>query len=246
MRDWKKFWNSIDTNEGKNNDWRSMMAQVGKTVKREPIDQNQFDKTYKKIIDILSLGENDTVLDLCCGNGIITKKISEYVETIIGVDFSSPLINVANATKNDNIHYFCSSVIDVSLPEVLNNRKFTKLYMNTALQHFSENDFDKLINNYLSLSASESAFFITDIPDKKNLFAFYDTKERKNEYYKRVADGTEAIGTWWERDVLVNKVMAKGLYIQTLDQAPDFYTSHYRFDILIYNGLTNNLISQKR
>jgi hypothetical protein len=118
--------------------------------------------------------------------------------------------------------------------------------MNTALQHFSENDFDKLINNYLSLSASESAFFITDIPDKKNLFAFYDTKERKNEYYKRVADGTEAIGTWWERDVLVNKVMAKGLYIQTLDQAPDFYTSHYRFDILIYNGLTNNLISQKR
>jgi hypothetical protein len=57
MRDWKKFWNSIDTNEGKNNDWRSMMAQVGKTVKREPIDQNQFDKTYKKIIDILSLGK---------------------------------------------------------------------------------------------------------------------------------------------------------------------------------------------
>ena len=236
MRDWETFWNSIDTQKGKDNDWLSMMAQVGKTIQRKPIDDDQFRKTYEKIVDVLSLEKNDTVLDLCCGNGIVTTKIAEYVDTIIGVDFSRPLIDVANATKLSNISYFHTSVLDVSLIEMLDNHKFKKFYMNTALQHFSESDFDKLLDNFLSLSASESIFFITDIPEKKHLFSFYDTEERRKDYYERVANGTEAIGTWWERDLLVEKATAKGLHIETFDQDTDFYTSHYRFDILIRNG----------
>jgi 2-polyprenyl-3-methyl-5-hydroxy-6-metoxy-1,4-benzoquinol methylase len=236
MRDWETFWNSIDTQQGKENDWLSLMEQVGKTLHQKPIDDNQFKMVYEKIVTALSLEKNDVVLDLCCGNGVITEKIANYVDSIVGVDFSQPLIDVANTIKSNNTNYFCSSVLDNSLVKSLKNRKFKKIYMNSALQHFAENDFSNLLDNFLMLGGSESMFFITDIPEKKNLFAFYNTEERQKDYYKRLANGTEAIGTWWEREFLIEVATNKGLRIETLDQSVDLHTAHYRFDILIHNG----------
>lgn len=234
MRDWKAFWNSIDTQQGKNNDWSSMMAQVGKTIQQKPIDSSQFKMVYEKIVTTLSLEKDDIVLDLCCGNGIVTAKISDYVKSVFGVDFSQPLIDIAKATSPNNINYFCCSVLDDFLVELLGNHKFKKIYMNTGLQHFVEHDFAKLLDNFLLLSDSTSTLFITDIPEKKNLFSFYNTEERREDYYKRIANGTEAIGTWWEREFLIEVVTNKGLFIKTLEQAVDLHTAHYRFDIIIY------------
>jgi ubiquinone/menaquinone biosynthesis C-methylase UbiE len=233
MRDWKTFWNSIDTKQGKDNDWSSMMAQVGKTVQRQPISDEQFKQAYGKIVKALSLTKNDTVLDLCCGNGVITTQIADYVDAIFGVDFSQPLIDVANSRKPANATYFCGSALDDTLAALLGNRKFKKMYMNESLQHFAEDDFAKVLDNFLAVSEDQALFYITGIPEKKNLFAFYDTEERRKDYYERVANGTEAVGTWWERDFLVEVATAKGLQLKPLNQPADYYTSHYRFDAIV-------------
>lgn len=234
MRDWKTFWNSIDTQQGKDTDYSSLMEQVAKTIQKKPISKEQFKKIYEKIVITLSLEKNDVVLDLCCGNGVVTEKVANYVNSIVGVDFSQPLIDVANTIKSDNSDYFCSSVLDDSLVELLGEQKFGKLYMNTGLQHFAENDFSKLLDNFLMLSDDKSVFFITDIPDKKRLFEFYNTEERQRDYYERLANGTEAIGTWWEREFLIEVATKKGLIIETQNQSTELHTAHYRFDVMIY------------
>ncbi|MEI8207448.1 MAG: bifunctional GNAT family N-acetyltransferase/class I SAM-dependent methyltransferase [Kiritimatiellales bacterium] len=234
MRDWKTYWNSIDTQQGKKNDWASLLQQVERTINKKPINDAQFKIVYERIVMALSLEKNDVVLDLCCGNGAVTEKIANYVDSITGVDFSQPLLDVANTLKSNNVNYICGSVLDDSLVKLIKNRKFKKVYMNTGLQHFAENDFSKLLDNFLMLSAPKAIFFITDIPEKKNLRVFYNTEERLKEYYERTANGTEAIGTWWDREFLVETAMKKGLILEALDQSADSQMSHYRFDAMIY------------
>lgn len=233
MRDWKSFWNSIDTQQGKDNDWSAMMAQVGKTIQRKPISDEQFKQAYGKIVKALSLTKKDNVLDICCGNGVITMQIANYVNAIFGVDYSQPLIDVANSHKPGNATYFCGSALDDSFVGLIGNRRFEKIYMNESLQHFAEVDFSKILDNFIAVGEDQALFYMTGIPEKKNLFAFYDTEERRKDYYERVANGTEAVGTWWEREYLVDVARAKGLSIKTLDQPADYYTSHYRFDAIV-------------
>lgn len=238
MRDWKDFWNSIDTHQGSDNDWPSMMAQVGKTLQRQPIGDKQFKKTYAKIIDLLDLKKTDGVLDLCCGNGVVTTEIAPYVNIVFGVDFSKPLVDVANARKPENVTYLCASVLDQSLARLVGGQKFMKVYMNESLQHFAEDEFTQILDTFLSISEDQALFCLTGIPEKKNIFSFYDTEARRNEYYASVANGTEAIGTWWERQFLESVAEGKGLTVKTFDQSSDFYTHHYRFDAVVGRNIS--------
>lgn len=178
------------------------------------------------------------MLDLCCGNGVITEQIAPYVDTIFGIDFSQPLIDVANKRKPGNAHYFLCSVLDGSLARLVGGQKFKKIYMNESLQNFAEHEFDELLDCFSAISEVQALFYVTSIPEKCNLFALYDTEEKRKDYYKRLANGTEIMGTWWEREFLESVAKAKGLSIKTLDQAPDFYSHQYRFDALVGRNIT--------
>ena len=48
-----------------------------------------------------------------------------------------------------------------------------------------------------------------------------------------MAEGTEQIGHWWERDELVGLCREFGLTCTPVEQPGSLYTSHYRFDARI-------------
>jgi hypothetical protein len=73
--------------------------------------------------------------------------------------------------------------------------------------------------------------FFTDIPDAGRLRAFYDTPERWAEFERRRAEGTEALGMWWDREHLTRIFEAHG-YAVALSMDPQRFTAHYRFDLL--------------
>ena len=52
------------------------------------------------------------------------------------------------------------------------------------------------------------------------------------EFERRRATGTEAIGTWWERDHVVGLIEAAGYAAEIIDPDLDRFTAHYRFDLL--------------
>ena len=89
--DWKSYWNQFPNQFAK----EEFLKQVGKTVQGHPISEAQVSTLISDFAQKLELVSDDLVLDLCCGNGLITSIIASKCKDILGVDFSAPLIEIA-------------------------------------------------------------------------------------------------------------------------------------------------------
>jgi len=81
------------------------------TIGGQEVDDRQVELRVDSIVKNLRLASQDVLLDLCCGNGLLTKKISKYVSHIYAIDFSEGLISIAKAKNNsDNITYIIGDI----------------------------------------------------------------------------------------------------------------------------------------
>lgn len=210
---------------------RDFFKQVHKTVLGQPITPAQFSAQLADIQDALEINEKDFVLDMACGNGIITKEISSKCFSIVGIDFSKPLIDIAEKyNRTSNSKYFCIAILDEDAKNI-EEKPFTKIYMYEALQHFKEEEFPRILTLAKQISSSGVMIFLGGIPDKDRLWDFYDTDERKLEYKKRIENnGTDALGTWWTQQELIDMSLENGFKCSILKQSPVLHSAHYRFD----------------
>lgn len=232
MKNWHSYWNSAPGQYGE----REFLRQVGKTVNGVPITTAAFAILVQELRQLLSLQAEDAVLDLCCGNGIITRAMAGNCRCVTGIDYSEPLIAIAEKyNQPENARYIVSSVLDLN-PEMFRShacKKFTKVYMYEALQHFEPEALAVLLNKLTGLLTGRSVVCLASVPDRDRLWAFYNTPERREEYHRRVAEGTEAIGTWWERGQLEKIARDSGFHAKFVSQNPMLHTAHYRFDVVL-------------
>jgi hypothetical protein len=64
---------------------------------------------------------------------------------------------------------------------------------------------------------------------------FYNTLRRKLTYHWKTLNNEEAIGTWWDKERIVQICNKKNLLVQFIKQDDKLHTSHYRFDFLVYD-----------
>ena len=225
--DWKEYFNQHPTNFEETD----FLQQMGKTVSGKSITPEQFEAQIASIIDALEIQKNDLVLDLCCGNGVITTRISTYCSSIVGIDFSDTLINLANKyNKPANTFYDCMSITDENMKNI-SKELFTKVYMYEALQHFPEEDIPKILNLLKGITTPNSVIFIGSIPDKDRIWDFYDTEERRKDYFYRKSIDQEAIGVWWQQSEIKKVCLDNGFDCKVLPQNAILHSAHYRFDI---------------
>lgn len=229
MKDWEKYWKifPVDIDE------QDFLRQVGKTVNNIPISKEQFDEILKSIRINLDLNPDDDVLDLCCGNGFITKSISENAGRVTGIDFSSKLIEVAGKyNSSKNIEYIYGNILDVR--HLVKDKKINKGYMYEALQHFDVKQFESLLQQLKGLMKGHFIFFFGSVPDMDRKWKFYNTIRRKLSYVWRVINNNEAIGTWWDKGVIERVCAKNNLRVRFIEQNSKLHTAHYRFDMVIY------------
>lgn len=227
MNEWDEYWALLPKQVGEN----EFLQQVGRTVNGQPISLASLDVIFDDIVSRLQLCQSDHLLDMGCGNGLFTARLSASCRVITAVDFSEGLIQIANK-------YFSKANVRYQRADAKNffsgsgNIRFTKMLMNACVQYFEMNELKKLLTNILN-HKSLSRIYLTSIPDKARLWDFYNTPERKSDYIRRMKHGSDAIGTWWDRHEL--NLMAESLGFKTacFDQPPDLDTAHYRFDALL-------------
>lgn len=230
MRNWVNYWNEFPKSVGEKDFYR----QVGKTKNGKPISHKQFQRLITQIIEQLEIGKQDTVLDLCCGNGLITFNTAKYCDYIVGIDYSDRLIKIAlKFHKSDNIKYINSSILDITSEKISIKKPFTKVYMYEALQHFEVEELGKILTVIKNVSVPNVKIFFGSIPDLHKIWKFYDTKKRRVEYKKRIAEDSEAIGTWWNSQAIFDTAKAIGLNCAPVLQDRILHTAHYRFDVLM-------------
>jgi SAM-dependent methyltransferase len=225
--DWEKYWNQNPNKFGET----EFLKQVDKTVSGQPISSVLFDAYISDIRKALDVNKTDLVLDMCCGNGIITAEISKGCHSIVGVDYSEPLIKIAKKYNcPTNASYFQMSIFDHDFKRRI-DWSFTKIFMYDALQHFKENELTRILKLIWEISTTNSVVFLGGIPDMDKLWDFYDTEERREDYRIRKEKDQEAIGTWWKRENVIGACVQSGFDCEVLSQNPLLHSAHYRFDV---------------
>lgn len=227
---WEKFWNDFPTRFAED----EFLRQVSKTFKGQPVSEHQLNLLISELIQILELRPTDSVLDICCGNGLITSAVSEKCAHITGVDFSERLIQIAkNYFGKANTSYFKMSVLDINHDNLNSSQLFDKIYMYEALQHFKEEQFPLLLERVLDIASNNCIIYIGSIPDFDKLWSFYDTPEKQAEYLRAKDEGQELLGTWWSKVYLEKICSTYNLGCNFIEQSTKLHTSYYRFDMLI-------------
>lgn len=227
MIDWHQYWNSRPASFADDD----VLRQVGWTVNGQPISAVAVDAMAADIVAGLCLTTDDTLLDLCCGNGLLTARCALHCRHVTGVDFSVPLIRIARERfLAENIEYVVADVR--ALPSAIQERPYSKIMMYGALQHLSAADVELLLQQLRESHAHTAPLFVGAIPDRDRLWAFYNTEERRREYARRVQEGTEALGHWWTVAELSEVARRAGYRVELLPETSTLPTAHYRFDAL--------------
>lgn len=92
---WDEFWESeLKQKEDRGKDWDKAAAGFHKRAKKDDYHELLFSK--------LILDENDTVLDLGCGEGSITLPLASKVKSVTGVDSSTKMLELLKKRADEN------------------------------------------------------------------------------------------------------------------------------------------------
>ena len=236
MTNWQTHWND-STGSVVHGDY---FQQVGRTVGGKAVPSEQLAYLVESVINALDIAPGHLVLDICCGNGQVTKRLAEHCLFVVGVDFSGPLIETAQKHfAAPNIRYIRASATDLPnelLPSDPHDvgRGFNRVALCDAMQYFSPDEMLAMLGRLRSLCRPGFAMFCGGIPDQARLRDFYNTDARRSDYEQRMArDGRDALGHWWQRQSVVDLAHRAGFDCRIIDQAAGRYTAHYRFDALL-------------
>ena len=229
MKDWRKHWNEVEVRAMQS--IAESLRQVGKTVTGQPVQPHQIDLIAETIMARLELGSEDVVVDLGCGNGLLTQRVAQRIAWIAGIDVSTPLLSVARAWHTQsNCSYH---VGDLAMLGPLPVPEVTKAYCYEVLQHLTTAETQAMLEALRDQLGDRLILFAGSIPERSKLRMFYNTPSRWSAYELSEAEETEPIGHWWDRDELTALCSELGLTCEPCDQATALYTSHYRFDAMI-------------
>lgn len=228
---WKSFWASYRSKVIESND--DLFFQVGKTINQKPINKEMFKLILKGLELDLELKKEDVLLEMCCGNGLITKPISTVVDYVYAFDFTNHLIEVAVKRRSAiNISYKVGDAKRDFFQLFLFKRVPNKFLMNDSLGYFTKDDLSKIIR-LINSKVDNYSFLITGIPNFNKRFNFYNTTERKEKYEKMKIKNDqffEGMGRWWRPEELYEIGNDFGIEVKIKNQQKEL--SNYRMNVL--------------
>ena len=203
------------------------------------ISENNFMKFIKDYLsqNQISIKNNDLIVDLGCGPGNITEKLSlSWPDLkIVGIDGSKEMILEAESRKNNfnshnkfkNLTYICQDIKKIKLDEITNTQKIKLLVSNSLIHHITDiNDFFDCI---VSLSNKETINFHKDLKRpideksalklKKECSSQYSTILTKDYYASLLAS--------YRKNELQNKIFVKNLNLMNVKDDGEKYLILY-------------------
>ncbi len=237
---WQEYWDCYLLNKYGKPEVETeadLYFQVARTIHKKPIDKPIFDHIIDEMKTGLSLEPQDTLVDLCCGNGLFTFELRQAVSRIIGVDFAPQIVHTAHDFKSaDNILYHLGDVINFlkdfksHYPEVSPN----KYIINDSLAYFSVEELEQMLAHIVAISGNNFHFLIRGVPNALLMWNYYNTEERKAKYLADKAKGdysNDGLGRWWLPQEIENACNTMNLKYLIHNQ--DETLSNYRMDVLI-------------
>lgn len=221
---WSKFWLEYT----KSLDGKGAQEQVLRTRNKASISEEQWQITVETIKRDLPAMPSDSLLDLCCGNGLLTEVYSPLVKEIISVDLSPQLVENLKNKNLKNVTGIASDIRKVNFSE----GQFTKVLWYAGIQYLSEPDIVTQIKKIRTWLKPGGQLFIGDIPERTKMWDYFNSLERQELYFNSLEKNSPIIGTWVDRKWIENLILASGFSsVEARSQDPELIYSDFRFDI---------------
>ena len=142
----------------------------------------------------ISLSEKDLIVDLGCGPGNISEKLSiKWPNTeVVGVDGSKEMIIKAESNKKmhsnreivKNLRYICADIKNIELKTISSKKEISLLVSNSLIHHITYlDDFFKTI---IKLSSHQTLNFHKDLKRPLDEKVALDLKKKCSEKYNNI------------------------------------------------------------
>ena len=143
----------------------------------------------------IKLNEEDLIVDLGCGPGNISEKLSTIwpKSTVIGIDGSKQMIKRANFNKKTsldqnklkNLRYICADIKKIKLSEIsLEGRNISLLVSNSLIHHII--DLEDFFNSIKRLSSNSTVNFHKDLKRPNDEKLALKLKEKCSKKYNDI------------------------------------------------------------
>lgn len=227
MMNWLQFW-------AEKSKQQEALEQVGRVGGMR--GQTVFLRTYAEYIaEKLDLTHEDVLLDMCCGNGLLTQYFAPFCKQVVGVDFSAGHIRYAQQHHSaKNVSYYEGNALELNKLEMLKNIGFTKATLCFSFQYFESVEAGQIVVEQLkSLLPQKGVIFLADIPDKNRWLSYYNTPLKLARLLKQQLFSENDMGKFWsveELDLIARNCNARG---SKIPQPKGFPYAHYRMDYKI-------------
>ena len=223
---WKSFW----LTHAKASQNAEAQIQVLRTLNNKPINPDVFNSIMDSIVRLIEPESDKNLLDLCCGNGLITRKLFKMFRTVTAVDLSEEFVSQLNDHTENTITALAADARTCEFP----GRSFDRILLYAGLQYFSESETVDLFIRLRRWVREGGLVVIGDIPDATRRWNFFNTSKRENAYFESLRERKPIVGNWFEASWLKHLSHYAGFASATVHLQPQtFPYQHYRFDIVL-------------
>ncbi len=187
---WVEFWKEYTSDlEGKDE-----QSQVLRTFNKEPISEDLWVFTLQKVDEDFPVKRGNKVLDLCSGNGLLSKHFVSKGASVVAVDVSSQLLK--NLEGEEDVEVIISDIRKLNFE----NETFDHILIYAGIQYLSESESIILIQQIYSWLKPNGVLFIGDIPNVDKKWNFYNTEDRQKVYFNNILEGKSIVGNWFSKE----------------------------------------------
>ncbi len=222
---WKCFW----LDHAKKSREADLQIQVLRTLNKQPIQPDVFASIVESVITLLAPNPDHTLLDLCCGNGIITRELAPKFSAVTAVDLSEEFTSQLSVYIN-NITAFSADARTVDFPA----QSFDRILCYSGVQYFSESETINLFMKLRHWIRKGGLVVLGDIPDTGRRWNFFNSPEREGAYFAALQRQEPIVGNWYEPGWLEKLSLHAGFKSAKLHLQPRALPfQHYRFDLVL-------------
>jgi len=128
------------------------------------------------IISMSEVSQNDKVLDIACGTGIVTCEFAKYAKSVVGLDITKEMI--AQAIKMQNENSLINMQFDLGTVENLpyENDSFDIVFTRYSFHHFL--DIKKVFDEMLRVCKPNGKIIVVDVALENQYAKAYNHMEK--------------------------------------------------------------------
>ncbi|MEM7654804.1 MAG: methyltransferase domain-containing protein [Bacteroidota bacterium] len=223
---WQRFWDQYAQQEDE-------QVQVGRVSPHTQVGEANLQEIVQYILRHLDLQPSHRLLDVCCGNGLLTQPLAAHCRQTLGVDVSEGQIQRAQALADPpRLSFVQGNATDL---QSVVEPAFDRINLYFSFQYLDRFELGKVaIQEMLVLLKPGGKLLIGDVPVYQHLGRFYPTPIKRLKYHLRRMLGREQMGKFWKEKEMQAICEALGVELTVLEQPAHFLYAHYRKDFLIH------------